>query len=753
MTVIAADGAGLWAGLDVTITVTDVQEAPAFASSALEVSVAENTAAGTDIGDPVTATDSDGDALTYSLGSTAAAGHFTIDSSSGQLQTSGALDYESTDSYTVTVTATDGGGLSTSIDVTIKVDDIEETGRPGNVQAALQSDGSALITWDAPAGAGADTFYRVRRRVDTADSGYQVIARRVEDTDNDGDAEYRDEGGDLEAGQSYIYSVRAFAGSGAKLGPWTEGVSVAIPAAAPAEKEKRAANAAPSFSDSAATVSVAENTAAGTNIGDAVAATDPDGGDTLTYTLGSTADDGHFAVDSKTGQLQTSGALDYESQSSYLVTVTASDSGGLTASIAVTITVDDVADTAPGQPDAPEIINIKQTSFRITWTAPTAGSSAITGYGIQYKLSSEADSAYADAKPTKRGTVTGYNLVNRNGQSITAGTSYAVRMRAKNAEGWGPWSDAASAVTASPAPAANNPPSFADSTLEVSVAENTATGADIGSPVTATDPDAGDTLTYTLGSTADDGHFAVDSKTGQLQTKGALDYENQSSYAVTVTASDSGGLTASIAVTIKVDDVADTPPGQPDAPEIINIKQTSFRITWTEPAAGSSAISGYGIQYKLSSEADSAYADAKPTKRGTVTGYNVVDRSGQSITAGTSYDVRVRARNDEGWGAWSKAAIAVTASPDPPPDTAPANGDEAEAGDSGQEEPADAAGSYQATAYFVQGRVRVEWDDVDGAKRYTVQKNGQLMPGWFIATAFFDGDVEENTRYEYRITA
>ena len=206
-------------------------------------------------------------------------------------------------------------------------------------------------------------------------------------------------------------------------------------------------------------------------------------------------------------------------------------------------------------------------------------------------------------------------------------------------------------------------------------------------------------------------------------------------------------------MTIKVDDVADTPPGQPDAPEISNIKQTSFRITWTAPAAGSSAISGYGIQYKLSSEADSAYADAKPTKRGTVTGYNVVDRSGQSITAGTSYDVRVRARNDEGWGAWSKAATVTTASPDPPSDPAPANGGEAEAGDSGQEEPADAAGSYQATAYFVQGRVRVKWDDVDGAKHYTVQKNGQLLPGWFIATAFFDGDVEENTRYEYRITA
>ncbi len=106
-----------------------------------------------------------------------------------------------------------------------------------------------------------------------------------------------------------------------------------------------------------------------------------------------------------------------------------------------------------------------------------------------------------------------------------------------------------------------------------------------------------------------------------------------------------------------------------------------------------------------------------------------------------------------GGGPWSDAAIAVTACPDPPPDTAPANGDEAEADGSGQEESAVAAGYYQATAYFVQGRVRVKWDVVDGAKRYTAEKNGLLTPGWYISTAFFDGDVQKSARYEYRITA
>ena len=210
----------------------------------------------------------------------------------------------------------------------------------------------------------------------------------------------------------------------------------------------------------------------------------------------------------------------------------------------------------PGQPVAPVFINVAGTSFRITWTAPAAGSSAISGYGIQYKLASEADSAYAHVNPTPTGTVTGYNLVNRNGQAITAGTSYHVRVRAQNAEGWGEWSEAATVLTAV---------------------------------------------------------------------------------------------------------AAQTAPGQPAAPVFINVAGTSFRITWTAPAAGSSAISGYGIQYKLASEADSAYAHVNPTPTGTVTGYNLVNRNGQTIAAGTSYHVRVRAQNAEGWGQWSEAATVTTA--------------------------------------------------------------------------------------------
>ena len=70
---------------------------------------------------------------------------------------------------------------------------------------------------------------------------------------------------------------------------------------------------------------MAENTAAATNIGAPVAAVGASG--TVTYTLGGT-DAASFDIVAETGQLRTKAALDYETKSSYEVTVTATDSDG-----------------------------------------------------------------------------------------------------------------------------------------------------------------------------------------------------------------------------------------------------------------------------------------------------------------------------------------------------------------------------------------------------------------------------------------
>ena len=107
--VIVSDGT-LTDTIGVAINVTDVAEnrAPVFASSSTERSIPENTPAGRNIGAVrITATDADGDTLTYTLDGTDASS-FGIVSTTGQLKTSAPLNYEEKNAYAVTVIASDG---------------------------------------------------------------------------------------------------------------------------------------------------------------------------------------------------------------------------------------------------------------------------------------------------------------------------------------------------------------------------------------------------------------------------------------------------------------------------------------------------------------------------------------------------------------------------------------------------------------------------------------------------------------------
>ena len=125
-----AQGDGAWSA---TSAATPLSDAPSFGATATSRSVAENSAAGTNVGAPVAATDPNDTALSYDL-SGADAGVFAINSSSGQLSVGAGtvLDYETRTSYAVTVTATDPVTTddptadSASIDVTINVTDVNE---------------------------------------------------------------------------------------------------------------------------------------------------------------------------------------------------------------------------------------------------------------------------------------------------------------------------------------------------------------------------------------------------------------------------------------------------------------------------------------------------------------------------------------------------------------------------------------------------------------------------------------------------
>ena len=207
--------------------------------------------------------------------------------------------------------------------------------------------------------------------------------------------------------------------------------------------------------------------------------------------------------------------------------------------------------------------------------------------------------------------------------------------------------------------AGNNAPEFTEGTSTTrSVAENTASSRNIGTAIAATDADSGDTLRYTLGGT-DMASFAIVSTSGQLQTRAALDFETKSSYAVTVSVSDGNGGSDSIGVTITVTDVNEQP-GRPAAPSVgaTANSDTSLDVSWAAPGLnGGPAITGYNLQYRQGTTG--SFTNGPQNVSGTsamITG----------LTAGTSYQVQVRALNGETPSDWSPAGTGSSSTPGQP---------------------------------------------------------------------------------------
>ena len=103
------------------IFITNLNDNTPVITSSASFSAAENqTGIGT-----ITATDDDGDTLSFSLSGTDASS-MSINSSSGVLVFNSAPDYETKTSYSATVTASDGTN-STTQDITITITDIDDT--------------------------------------------------------------------------------------------------------------------------------------------------------------------------------------------------------------------------------------------------------------------------------------------------------------------------------------------------------------------------------------------------------------------------------------------------------------------------------------------------------------------------------------------------------------------------------------------------------------------------------------------------
>ena len=333
VTVTATDPSQAMTTIDVTIDVTDVNEAPEFTAPSegdVEKTVKEN-ASSLNIY-TFQATDPERRKVYWSLSDAADAedsdrGQFTINDR-GALILNASPNYEddtglgSDKQYTVVVVASDdapGAGVDTEDDikdsmktVTVIVTDIEETGtitlvpkypHPATDVTATLTDGDgtpSTVVWEWTVAGVA---------VGTNSPSYLPLVGDV--------------GKALRVKASY-----------------TEGEGKVVSASAGTVRATPPANVAPVFVNSPENNAreVAEN-ARNTRLGKAIRATDANS-DALTYTV----DEANFSI-SPSGQLSTAAMLDFEDDGTVnpvLVTITATDPWGLAGTIEVMVTVEDV---------------------------------------------------------------------------------------------------------------------------------------------------------------------------------------------------------------------------------------------------------------------------------------------------------------------------------------------------------------------------------------------------------------------------
>ena len=319
VTVMAEDSFGESASIDVTIMVTDVDEAPDVTGD----DMAEYPENGTGVVATYTAVDPEGADTSWTLAG-ADAGVFMIDG--GVLSFAKSPDYEmATDAdtdntYEVTVQATDESNKVGMHEVTVEVTNVDEPGTVTLSALRPQSQTAFNATLTDPDGANSNLKWQWAKS-SSRNGSYSDIDDAIASgyTPQDGDigsylrvtATYADpEGSDKSAMEKSAYKVQRV----------------------------RGANKPPVFPDQnpdedgdqsdTATREVAENTAAGQAIGDPLAAEDEDG-DILTYTLSGADADSSFSIDWATGQLMTKGALDFEGETSHTVTVRATDPAGV----------------------------------------------------------------------------------------------------------------------------------------------------------------------------------------------------------------------------------------------------------------------------------------------------------------------------------------------------------------------------------------------------------------------------------------
>ena len=316
----------------------------------------------------------------------------------------------------------------------------------------------------------------------------------------------------------------------------------------------------------------------------------------------------------------------------------------------------------PGTPTGLSATAAGQTVVDLSWTAPDG---PVTGYRIEYR---PEGGSWTDVEADTGSPATTYRH-----QELDPGTTYEYRVSAINPAGTGTASNTASATTDE-----QGSPVFT-SGAAFSVEENeTAVGT-----VTAADPDPEDTVRYAITGGDDRADFQIDPASGALTFMTSPDYERPADadennvYQVTVTATGGEGaraLTADQAITVTVTGVNE-PPGKPVGPWASWLVDNpgTLSVRWYAPhwgdeseSFGKPPITSYQVRYQKGDIDDWGKWEKWeewtywPDAQGIPTA-DAATNSDQTefsvyidgLEPGATYQLQVRAINDDGAGVWS----------------------------------------------------------------------------------------------------
>ncbi len=346
-------------------------------------------------------------------------------------------------------------------------------------------------------------------------------------------------------------------------------------------------------------VSVAElvNTSSGLSVA-TLSTTDPDVGDTFTYAIVGGGDAAKFSIGGLGSNelILTDGILNFETKSVYNVTVRTTDSAGNSYDQAVLVNVIDVNES-PMVSDQAFSVTENSTNGTVVGTVlasdPDAGANGTLSYAI---IGGTGATAFAVNVTTGQITVVDASQLN-----FESTPSFSLTVQVT--DGGTPGLSDTATITINLTNVNEAPTNVGPSSFSIVENTNTTGGFSVG-VLTTSDPDVGDTSTYSIQPGGDAIKFSIGGVGNDqlILTDGVLNFESKSVYTVNVQAMDSFGNTTIAMLTVNITDVNESPTITSNPTPSVNENQTIVQLL----TATDADLPGQTISYSITGGADSA---------------------------------------------------------------------------------------------------------------------------------------------------